>query len=70
MPKKIWQRDLKMEERGKKNFLYRVGVLVGIGFAWLVVGTGWASFLSLSSATFGVLFLMTIWDMRKMWKGK
>ena len=65
-----WQRDLKMEARGKRNFLYRAGFLGGVLFSWAVVGTGYVSFLYLSVAAAVVPFVTTMWDFWKMWKGK
>lgn len=70
MSKKFWERDLKMEERALKNWMYRVGTLGGILAAWIMVGTGILTFVELSIGAVVLVFCLTMWDFRKVWKGK
>ena len=70
MSKKFWERDLKMEDRALKNWMYRVGTLGGILAAWIMVGTGILTFVELSIGAVVLVLCLTMWDMRKMWKGK
>ena len=70
MSKKFWERDLKMEDRALKNWMYRVGTLGGILAAWIMVGTGILTFVELSIGAVVLVFCLTMWDFRKVWKGK
>ena len=70
MSKKFWERDLKMEDRALKNWMYRVGTLSGILTAWIMVGTGILTFVELSIGAVVLVFCLTMWDFRKVWKGK
>ena len=68
--KKVWPRDLKMEERAKRNFMYRTGLLFGVLLTWGLVGLKLATFVDV--AIIAVVFIVgfTAWDLRKVWKGK
>ncbi len=69
-PVKVWNRDLAMERRAKTNFMYRVGFLFGILLTWVAVATEMATFGSLSLAAVIMVSVFTLWDVRKIWKGK
>lgn len=69
-PRKVWNRDLVMEDRALKNAMYRTGALLGVLLTWTVVGTGLATFVEVAIVTVIFFVGFTVWDMRKVWKGK
>lgn len=69
MAKKAWQRNRALEDRAKRNFVYRSGVLFGVLFTWIVVGTGTATFVEVAVVMTTFVVLFTSWELWKMWKG-
>ena len=66
---KVWHRNRVMEDRAKRNFMYRVGIMFGVLITWVGVGTASVTFAQIAIVAVVLTVVTTIWDFWKMWKG-